>query len=310
VTEERSARARSPARAPRVAIVGVGKVGAALSRALRARGLEVVLWRARHLPSRPPSVDALVLCVRDAALEEVSQLLADRLGEPLPAVALHTAGALGPSALAALSKRGIAVAQAHPLLSFAGGRRGPSLEGAALVVQGDALAVRRARWLARQLGMRAVVGSFDPAVYHAAAALVANGAIALAALGAGLLAHQHLPTQPERLFAPLLRSVAEQLSLRGLPAALSGPVRRGDRATILRHVRVLERENPGLLPLYRELVASQLPLAAALGEARPDELAAIEEVLRALGPTGAGALAARGRNRASVPRRALSPARR
>lgn len=281
-----------------------------LARELRARGVPVSLWRARRLPSRPPSVDLVLLCVRDAALERVAQLLASRLRAPLPEVALHTAGALGPSALAALSERGLAVAQAHPLLSFAGGRRGPTLEGAALVIQGDARAQRRARWLATQLGMRPVVGSFDPSVYHAAASLVANGAIALAAVGAELLGQQALPARADRLFGPLLRSVAEQLSLHGLPGGLSGPVRRGDLGTIRRHLGVLERERPGLLPLYRELVACQLPIAAALGEARVEELAAIHELARATSAAEPAAHPGGRRIRASPDRRALSPTRR
>lgn len=305
MAETHRGRARTAARGPRLAIVGRGKVGSVLARELRARGVDVVVWRARRLPSRLPSVDALLLCVRDASIEAVAQLLAARLGEPLPEVALHTAGALGPSALSALAMRGVAVAQAHPLLSFAGGRRGPTLEGAALVIQGDAPAVRRARWLARRLDMRPVVGSFEPAVYHAAASLVANGAIALAAVGARLLGRQNLPVRSERLFVPLLRSVTEQLSRRGLPGALSGPVRRGDRATILRHVRVFDCEDPGLLPLYRALVASQLPLAEALGEASAEELEAIAELTRPEPqPPSVGR-----RNRASSSRRALSSAR-
>lgn len=302
--------ARASARGPRVAVVGRGKVGSVLARELRARGVAVVVWRARSLPSRLPSVDVVLLCVRDAALEELARLVAARLRAPLPEVALHTAGALGPSVLAALSERGLAVAQAHPLLSFAGGARGPTLSGGALVIQGDPKAQRRARWLARQLGMRPVVGSFDPTVYHAAASIVANGAIALAAVGAELLRQQGLPTRAERLFGPLLRSAVEQLSRRGLPAALSGPVRRGDLATIRRHLHVLERERPGLLPLYRELVACQVPLAAALGEARAEDLAAIAELSGATASAAPGAHPVERRIRASSDRRALSPSRR
>jgi predicted short-subunit dehydrogenase-like oxidoreductase (DUF2520 family) len=265
----------------RVAIVGRGKVGGALGAALRAAGAVVRVWSARRLPRSIVRVDLLVVAVRDAALEDTAHALAERLSGVPPRAALHTAGALGPSALAVLARRGVPVAQAHPLLSFASATRPPELRGAALVLQGDPAAVRAARTLARLLGMRPIAGSFDPVAYHAAAALVANGLVALVAMAGRLLAAEGLGIEPGALYAPLVRSVAQHLDHLGLPDGLSGPVRRGDVGTVRRHLEHLRVVAPDIAGVYAALIAAQLPMSRDLGEARPADLAAIARIARA-----------------------------
>jgi hypothetical protein len=114
----------------------------------------------------------------------------------------------------------------------------------------------------------------DRASYHAAAGLVANGAAALAEAGARLLELAGCPARDSaRVLGPLLRSVAENVERLGLPEALTGPVRRGDAETVLRHIASIERGLPDVLPLYRASVRAQLPMARELGDATESALA-------------------------------------
>ena len=60
----------------RVFIIGAGKVGTSLSRALRARGVKVTLRAARSgLPARRIAADLLILAVRDGQLEPLARAL-------------------------------------------------------------------------------------------------------------------------------------------------------------------------------------------------------------------------------------------
>jgi len=267
----------------RVYVLGAGKVGTALSRALGAAGIRVTLRAMRRgLPRRPIDADLLVLAVRDPALPELASELAARSLVSRRTAVVHVAGALGPEVLAPLRGVAAGVAQAHPLLSFAATGKVPRFSGAHLLVQGDAVAVRRARELGRALAMvPRQWDAIDRASYHAAAGLVANGAAALAGVGAELLRVSGAPPEDAaRALGPLLRSVADNVERLGLPAALTGPVRRGDVATVLRHLEAIERSLPHALPLYRASVAAQLPMARKLGDASSPALAELERRIR------------------------------
>ncbi len=274
----------------RVHIQGAGKVGRGLARLLTARGLKVTLRAAREgLPPRLP-VDIVVLAVRDRELGPLAEELARSGLVPRRAVCVHAAGSLGPEVLAPLRAVCAGVAQMHPMIAFASLTQQPSLARGQLHVDGDAPAMRVARALGVALGMTArTLPEMDKVLYHAAAGLVANGAAALAALGAQLLVAAGVPAAvAPKMLGPLLRSVAENVEALGFPAALTGPVRRGDAATVRKQAGLLAQKLPALLGFYLESVSAQLPLAAALGEAPAEAFtaiaAAVEELRANPGP--------------------------
>jgi predicted short-subunit dehydrogenase-like oxidoreductase (DUF2520 family) len=199
----------------------------------------------------------------------------------------------------------VAVGQFHPLVAIADRRRSPKLAGTAVHLLGDRRAVATGRRLARQLGLRAFSApALPPATYHAAASLVAAGAVALCGAAARLLEASQLGAlRPHQLLGPLLGSVAENLTRLGLPWALTGPVRRGDHEAVHGHRKALGAASSELLQLYEMLVQLQLPLARALGEAPPEALDRLDrKLLRKLGSvqklTGAdGQRVARARER-------------
>ncbi len=265
-----------------VYLFGAGKVGRALSRALRGGPCEVTLRPARRgFPARLPRADLVVLAVRDTELGALDRQLASRAS--VPAAAVHCAGALGPDALRALRARGTSVAQLHPLISLAGA--GSALAGAFAHVSGDRRAVALARRVSRAAGMQPfTVEGLDLTLYHASAALLANGGAALAAAAAVGMERAGVPAaQAPALLGPLLVSVGRNVGALGLPAALTGPVRRGDTAAVAAHLAVLQARAPELSALYVALARAQLPLARALGDADPDAIARLEALLSSRG---------------------------
>lgn len=262
----------------RVFIFGAGKVGSALASALRRAKWPVTLRAARKgLPRSPIDADIVVLALRDRDLVATVDHLRAKCGILKRAVVVHVAGALGSAVLAPLRQVTSGVAQMHPMISFASRAFVPSLSRGNVHVEGDPLAVRRAEKLARAIGMSPRhFPDLDPVGYHAAASLVANGAAALAAQGVEVLVASNVPSAiAPHLLGPLLRSVADNVEKLGFPEALTGPVRRGDSAAIERGAATLASRAPDALPLYRAVVAAQLPLARALGEAPSEGLDAI-----------------------------------
>ena len=263
----------------RVFVYGAGKVGRALDAGLRAARWPVTLRAARRgLPKKPIDADLVVLALRDRDLAPAVEKLVATRGVARGAAVVHVAGALDESVLAPLRALGASVAQMHPMISFASRTFFPSLARGNVHVQGDRVAVSRAKKVARALGMTARhFPELDTVGYHAAAALLANGAAALAAQAERVLVASHVPPRDApRLLGPLLRSVADNVERLGFPGSLTGPVRRGDPAAVERGAKTLAARAPDALPLYRAAVLAQVPLARALDEVPAAALDAIE----------------------------------
>ena len=269
-----------------VFVLGAGKVGRALAAAWKKAGIHVTLRPARKGLPRTIAADVVVLAIRDRDLQTWVQKLADGRVLRRGTTAVHCAGALGPEPLAPLRALGVSVAQMHPMISFASTTKFPSVERGNVHVLGDAPAVRRARSLARAIGMTPrTFPALDPVGYHAAAGLLANGSAALAAIARDVLVAAGVPKRDAPLLlGPLLRSVAENVERLGFPDALTGPVRRGDRAAIARARELLGARVPDAVPLYLATLRAQLPLARQLGEAPKESFDGIAAWLEIVQP--------------------------
>jgi predicted short-subunit dehydrogenase-like oxidoreductase (DUF2520 family) len=163
----------------------------------------------------------------------------------------HVSGASTLDVLAAARERGASTFSLHPLQTFADGETAVSGTPAA-IAGSDETALSFARSLAEALGMRAFqVPEESRAAYHAAAAMASNLLIALEESAAELV--ERLGIEDARaLLAPLVLRTAANWAERG-PDALTGPIARGDHATVERHRAALAETAPELLPLYDAL---------------------------------------------------------
>lgn len=235
----------------KVVIFGRGKVGRTLARLLRAASVEVSLRPGRSLMRGAIAPDRIfVLAVPDADIQACAQRLAPHVSRK--SVVLHCAGARTPTELTACAERGAATAGLHPLVSFASARSLPNLHGATFVAHGVPKATRSAAAMCRKLGARCVVQPMLGPAYHAAAALTANGTAALAYSAQNVLVELGMkPHEAAVALAGLLQTVAANIAQVGLPQALTGPVVRGDHATVRRHIAALSELSPALASDYQ-----------------------------------------------------------
>ena len=140
--------------------------------------------------------------------------------------------------------------------------QGADFSGAGAAIAGTTpRALALARELARALGMLPVeIAEADRPAYHAAASIASNFLITLEAAAERIGAAVGL--EREQL-VPLVRATVENWSRLGPERALTGPVARGDEATVARQRAAVEEVAPELLPLFDELVTATRALAAA-----------------------------------------------
>jgi predicted short-subunit dehydrogenase-like oxidoreductase (DUF2520 family) len=286
-----------------VTVVGAGRLGTALARALDACGYDVRALIARTSASARRSAsragvksvalgvgrvgelaraDVLFISTPDDAVAETAERIA-ALPRVLARVVLHTSGALSSDALAPLRARGYKVGSMHPLVAVSDTEAGAeSLRRAFYCVEGDAAAVRAARRVVRDLGGRSFsVRARDKALYHASALMTAGHTVALFDIAAALLARCGLSqSEARRVLFPLLVSAVENLSRQTPERALTGTFARADAETVRKHLAALrETGDTEALLTYALLGGRSLRLAARQGDA---DAARLKEIARLL----------------------------
>jgi len=252
------------ARTGTIALVGPGRAGTTIALALLEAGWQV-LSVAGRAPDAPSTVSAaaclgarqtlltdvargasvVIIATPDRAIESTARAIAPSI--EADALVFHLAGSLGVGVFASLqeARADVQVGALHPLQLFPSASMGiERLRGSWAAVAGDPQVVE----LARALGMRPFeLAEADRAQYHAAAAVASNHLVALLGQVERLTEACGVPFEA---FAPLVRSsVADAFTL-GPARALTGPVSRGDLATVEKHLATLD---PGERDAYRTL---------------------------------------------------------
>ncbi len=281
----------------RVGVIGAGRVGAVLGAALARAGHEIVaisavsrdsLRRAeRLLPGvaikPPPEVveiaDFVLLAVPDDTLRGLVSGLASTDAWRSGQLVAHTSGATGISVLDPAAARGVLPLALHPVMTFAGRPEDLNrLSGATFGVTAPDELRPVAEALVVEIGAEPVwVPELARPLYHAALTVGANHLVTVVNDALDLLRRAGVE-YPARLLAPL-SSAALDNALRLGDAALTGPVSRGDVATVRTHLATLAKEAPETVAAYVAMAQRTAERAAASGRLRADQAEAIRRTL-------------------------------
>jgi predicted short-subunit dehydrogenase-like oxidoreductase (DUF2520 family) len=254
-----------------LAIAGAGRVGRALGRRLRESGWRITVVTARTeasakravrfigggrpatgVPSTLAAAATILISVPDDAIASVAMELARNAGRDLQGkIVLHTSGGLDTSVLEPLRQCGAATGSMHPLQTF-NGVSVPPLEGRVFAIEGDELAVRRARRIARALGgvPVGITAAMKP-LYHAAGVFAAGFCLALEEAGVRMLMTAGLKRrEAQRALLSLTRQVLEYYEKLGPQKAWTGPLSRGDFGMVAVHQEALRQAQPEFLEAY------------------------------------------------------------
>ncbi len=282
---------------PKVAIVGCGIVGPALGKLLSQQGYAIVGVASRRLSSaeraarfigidsytdNPSSItrDASIILITtpDSVIRAVCETIAHYGGFSPDSIVCHCSGALSSEILSSAWACGAYVASLHPLQSFA------SVENAVKVIpesyfsfEGDKEAIPVLRQIVRDLGGKEIeISREGKALYHAAASVASNFLITLVDLAINICGMIGISrTDALSALLPLIRGTVRNIEEVGIPAALTGPIARGDVEIVKSHLATLGARDPRICHLYRVLAIYTVDAAVAkgtLGEDRAEEI--------------------------------------
>lgn len=267
-------------RRPAISIVGLGNLGSALALTLPPAGFDVrflavrgkrnggrqtralarrIKARVVEIGKQPLDTEIVWITVSDDAIAGLARVLAqsqDWKGK----IVFHSSGALTSDELVSLRDKGARVASVHPMMTFVRGAV-PEMAGVAFAVEGDATAVRVARSVVKNLGGDAfVIKKQNKVLYHVFGSFASPLVIALmasleqVALEAGIR-----KKDIKRLMAPLLWQTLRNYLKHDAASAFSGPLVRGDVATVRKHLAELENV-PEAKAVYIALAGAALKL--------------------------------------------------
>lgn len=274
---------QAPAKREKVSIIGGGRVGVTLGFLLarsgyRIRGVSSLrLTEAeeavRFIGDGAPFEDntAVVMDSRivmittpDDAIASVARALSEAPVSWDSRLVLHCSGFLTSRVLEPLARQGALVASVHPLQTIARPREAvKAIRDGFFSIEGDEDALPMLEAMVRHIGSRCL--RIDPrhkVLYHAAAVMASNYLVSLTGLCVELMEQAGVaPEKGQEALLPLIQGALDNVRQLGHRGSLTGPISRGDVATVRGHLEALARCGQSTNSVYRSLGLATLELA-------------------------------------------------
>ena len=280
-----------------VGVVGAGRVGSALGRALDLAGHRVVAASgvsdasrervADRLPGVPllpvPEVVAaaglVLLTVPDDALPPLISGLISTGVDVRGKLLAHTSGRHGAEVLEPATRAGALPLALHPVMTFTG--RPDDVDRLAGICFGvtspDPLRPVAEALVVEMGGEPVWIPEDRRTLYHAALASGANHLVTLVVESMDLLGRAGVDN-PSRMLGPLLGAALDN-GLRLGAKGLTGPVARGDAGTVADHLAELARVSPEARGAYVAMARLTADRALTAGLLKPDAAERLLDVL-------------------------------
>lgn len=283
-----------------IGIIGAGRVGAVLGRALHQAGhtitavhavSEASVARAEALLPDVPIVEipdilrrseAVIFAVPDDVLEPLVSGLAAAGHIQTGHLLVHTSGRYGTAVMQSVREHGAIPVAIHPAMTFSGlSLDVDRLHNTAFGITADPVVAPIAEALVVEMGGIPVsIPEAARPVYHAAMSHASNHLVTLASQAQAMLESAGIDHAP-KLLGNLMTASLDNALTNG-DQALTGPVSRGDVGTVTTHVETLRTlDDPDLLSTYRAMALATARRAHDAGFINAAKLAELVDVLDA-----------------------------
>ncbi|MCI0706879.1 MAG: DUF2520 domain-containing protein [Ignavibacteriae bacterium] len=287
----------------RVSIVGAGNVGSAFASLFRSKGIRVLSVISKHRSSARaaarraeckrysdrlsdvhPDTNFLLLAVPDGSIRSIAREIARSAPLDFRRVFVaHTSGALTSEELRPLQELGASTFSFHPIQSFSGTfsrtQQLKAFEKISYGVESSPRTIRFAKHIARRIGGKILhVPKEGKILYHLACVFASNYSVVLFSVVEQLLnvfgnaaSMQH--------FRRLVETSIENVFRYSSRKALTGPIARGDVATVQAHLQSLVGRNKHIRHAYNVLGRLAFELAKREKKLSPAQIRALKAIL-------------------------------
>jgi len=269
----------------RMIFIGAGPVGLTMGRLFSDAGHKIVYFLSRNEKNRQKAkefsralktgsrfsqvdedFDILFISTPDDTIAEIAERIAPQIKSSRNFYAGHFSGSIPSSVLRPLKNKGCRIGSLHPLQTFASPEETiNTFAGTYICVEGDKEAVNLFSRLATEIGGNPFSISTDKKpLYHAAAVIACNYLVTLVNEAQRLL--QEIGINKEnaaKMLLPLIKATVKNIETVGIPEALTGPIARGDVATVLNHIENIKEKTPEFLALYAILGLKAIEVSRA-----------------------------------------------
>jgi len=283
-----------------VSIIGAGNLGTSLGCALSKKGYRIKALSCRRMfsanessriigegkPSRDNIKSArcgelIILSVPDDEIEKVVRELASSDIKWEKKFVFHCSGLLSSDVLKPLKKKGAMTASVHPIQSFAQKNEGPkAFEGIYFGLEGCMEARALAQQIVRELGSCYFnIQAKDKPLYHAACCIASNFLIVLLDAATFLLKVIGLKEhEASQALFPLVQGTLHNVKKFNISASLTGPIVRGDRKSLEKHLDAL-KDFPPYHEIYLRAAAQAVEIAKREKKLSSQKIKELEELL-------------------------------
>ena len=233
--------------------------------------------QARRVPV--DSADIWLIATPDNEIKAASAVLRTASVLRESDTVFHCSGALN---AAELDISDCHTASVHPIHSFADPQQSISqFAGTPCGMEGNRSALDRLQPLFERVAAKPfVIDSQQKALYHAATVMTCNYLVSLLELGQKMLTAAGVsPQQSANPLEPLIRQTLDNYFNTDATSALTGPISRGDTATVASHIQALQQQPNNWQQVYRALGNTTRAIAAKQGQASAENLSAIDRLL-------------------------------
>ena len=253
-----------------ISIVGAGRLGASLGYALSKKGYRIKALSCTTLLSAKESrkiigegkalTDCIetarsgglvILSVPDGMIEKVARQLVASDIEWSKKFVFHCSGLHAAAILKPLEAKGARTASFHPVQSFPQKKADiRQFKKIYFGLEGSAKALSLGKKIVRHLGgYYIILQAKDKPLYHAACSVASNFFVVLLDMATSLLEHIGLEdAEASKILLPLVQGTLHNVKKFNIGSSLTGPVIRGDRPSIEKHLESLQK-----YPLYHEI---------------------------------------------------------
>jgi len=286
----------------RIIFIGAGPVGLTMARLFSDAGHKIVYFISRDKKRRQKAkefshalktthnfsevtedFDILFISTPDDTIGEIAERITPQIKRRVNFYAGHFSGIVPSSALQPLKNKGGRIGSLHPLQTFASPEETiNTFAGTYICIEGDNEAVNLFSGLATEIGGKSFSISTDKKpLYHAAAVIACNYLVTLTNEAQKLL--QEIGINQEnaaKMLLPLIKGTVKNIESVGIPKALTGPVARGDIATLLNHIENIKEKAPDFLALYSILGLETIEVSLAKGEIEDETARKMKQIFQ------------------------------